>query len=114
MSDKFAPISMESLTRWIFTEFKTKGSIFGIDKGLFFKPSRHDKFKVKVYGTELETPFGAAAGPHTQMAQNIIASWLCGARFIELKTVQALDEIEVSKPCIDAIDAGYNVEWSRN
>ena len=113
MSDKFAPISMESLTRWIFTEFKTKGSIFGIDKGLFFKPSRHDKFKVKVYGTELETPFGAAAGPHTQMAQNIIASWLCGARFIELKTVQALDEIEVSKPCIDAIDAGYNVEWSQ-
>ena len=47
------------------------------------------------------------------MAQNIIAAWLCGARFIELKTVQTLDEIEVSKPCIDMQDEGYNVEWSQ-
>lgn len=113
MSDKFAPISMELLTHWIFTEFKTRGSIFGIGKELFFKPSRHDKFRVKVYGTELETPFGVAAGPHTQMAQNIIVAWLCGARFIELKTIQTLDELDISKPCIDALDAGYNVEWSQ-
>lgn len=113
MSDKFTPISMESLTHWIFAEFKTKGSIFGIDKRLFFKSAKHDKFKVKVYGTELETPFGVAAGPHTQMTQNIIASWLCGARFIELKTIQTLDKLEISKPCIDALDAGYNVEWSQ-
>ena len=113
MSDKFAPISMESLTHWIFTEYKTKGSIFGIDKSLFFRPDKKDKFKVEVYGTKLETPFGVAAGPHTQMAQNIIAAWLCGARFIELKTIQTLDELEISKPCIDALDAGYNVEWSQ-
>ena len=113
MSNRFAPISMESLTNWIFTEFKAKGSIFGIDKGLFFEPSRHDNFKVKVYDAELETPFGVAAGPHTQMAQNIIVSWLCGARFIELKTIQTLDELEVPKPCIDVLDAGYNVEWSQ-
>ena len=66
-----------------------------------------------VYGQPLETPFGVAAGPHTQMAQNIIVAWLCGARFIELKTVQTLDELEVNKPCIDAQDEGYNVEWSQ-
>ena len=65
------------------------------------------------YGVELETPFGVAAGPHSQMAQNIVAAWLCGARFIELKTVQTLDELEVSKPCIDMKDEGYNVEWSQ-
>ncbi len=61
----------------------------------------------------LETPFGVAAGPHTQMAQNIIVSWLVGARFIELKTVQTLDELDVNKPCIDIEDEGYNVEWSQ-
>ncbi len=47
------------------------------------------------------------------MAQNIIVSWLCGARFIELKTVQTLDELNVAKPCIDMQDVGYNVEWSQ-
>ena len=47
------------------------------------------------------------------MAQNIIVSWLVGARFIELKTVQTLDELDVNKPCIDIEDEGYNVEWSQ-
>ena len=56
---------------------------------------------------------GVAAGPHSQLSQNIVSSWLCGARFIELKTVQILDEIEVSRPCIDAEDETYNCEWSQ-
>ena len=47
------------------------------------------------------------------MAQNIIVSWLVGARFIELKTIQTLDELDVAKPCIDLEDEGYNVEWSQ-
>ncbi|MGC9375840.1 MAG: putative selenate reductase subunit YgfK, partial [Bacteroidales bacterium] len=54
-----------------------------------------------------------AAGPHTQMAQNIVASWLMGARYIELKTIQTLDELDVAKPCIDMQDEGYNCEWSQ-
>ncbi len=45
---------------------------------------------------------GPAAGPHTQLAQNIVTSWLTGGRFIELKTVQILDRLELEKPCIDA------------
>ncbi|MDA3863186.1 MAG: putative selenate reductase subunit YgfK, partial [Deltaproteobacteria bacterium] len=65
------------------------------------------------HGQLLETPLGVAAGPQTQLAQNIIAAWLAGARFIELKTVQTLDEIEVAKPCIDMEDEGYNCEWSQ-
>jgi NADPH-dependent glutamate synthase beta subunit-like oxidoreductase len=47
------------------------------------------------------------------MAQNIIVAWACGSRFLELKTVQTLDELEVNKPCIDLEDEGYNVEWSQ-
>ncbi|WP_250909195.1 DUF418 domain-containing protein, partial [Escherichia coli] len=41
------------------------------------------------------TPVGPAAGPHTQLAQNIVTSWLTGGRFIELKTVQILDRLEL-------------------
>lgn len=113
MSDRFRPISMEQLTGWVFTELERKGSIFGIPRSAFFVPDPADRFRVETYGTTLETPFGVAAGPHTQMAQNIVVAWLVGARFIELKTVQTLDELAVNKPCIDVEDEGYNVEWSQ-
>jgi putative selenate reductase len=76
-------------------------------------PRDNERFATTVFGQRIGTPFGPAAGPHTQMAQNIVAAWLCGARYIELKTVQTLDELDVSKPCIDMEDEGYNVEWSQ-
>jgi NADPH-dependent glutamate synthase beta subunit-like oxidoreductase len=113
MSDRFQPITMEQLTDWVFTEIEQKDSIFAIPRAAFFTPSEADRFRTLNYGTLLETPFGVAAGPHTQMAQNIVVSWLVGARFIELKTVQTLDELDVNKPCIDLEDEGYNVEWSQ-
>ena len=113
MSDRFHPISMEDLTDWVFDELEQRDSIFGIPRELFFTPQEADPFRLEVYGQPLETPFGVAAGPHTQMAQNIVVAWLCGARFIELKTVQNLDELDVNKPCIDMEDEGYNVEWSQ-
>lgn len=113
MSDRFQPIRMEQLVSWVFDELKGNDAIFGIPRRLFFVPGRSDPFAASVYGRRIETPYGVAAGPHTQMAQNIIAAWLCGARFIELKTVQTLDQIDVSKPCIDMQDEGYNCEWSQ-
>ncbi len=113
MSDRFHPISMEQLTDWVFTELEAKDSLFNVPRSAFFVPSADDRFRLSKYGVELDTPFGVAAGPHTQMAQNIIVSWLVGARLIELKTIQTLDELDVSKPCIDVEDEGYNVEWSQ-
>ena len=113
MSDRFHQITMEQLTDWVFTELEEKDSIFGIPRSSFFVPAETDRFRFEKYGQLLETPFGVAAGPHTQMAQNIIVSWLVGARFIELKTIQTLDELDVNKPCIDLEDEGYNVEWSQ-
>jgi len=113
MSDLFQPISADQLVAWVFCELDTRDSIFGIPRQHFFVPHEENPFRTSVYGHALETPFGPAAGPHSQMAQNIVASWLCGARYIELKTVQTLDVLDVSKPCIDMQDEGYNVEWSQ-
>ena len=113
MSDRFQPIAMDQLCGWIFRELETNRSLFGVPRDLFFLPQPGDRFTQRLYGSRLDTPFGVAAGPHTQMAQNIIVAWLCGARFIELKTVQTLDELNVAKPCIDMQDVGYNVEWSQ-
>jgi putative selenate reductase len=113
MSDRFHPLPLELITAWISDELEAKESVFGIPRDLFFTPKSCDPFRSMVYGQTIETPLGVAAGPHSQLTQNIIVAWLCGARFIELKTVQTLDQIEVSKPCIDMQDEGYNVEWSQ-
>ncbi len=66
-----------------------------------------------LFGKLLATPVGPSAGPHTQLSQNIVSSWLCGGRFIELKTVQAERRAGSPRPCIDMTDEGYNVEWSQ-
>jgi putative selenate reductase len=112
MSDRFQPIAFEQLTDWCFTELERKDSIFGVPVKAIFRPGL-PRYATSKYGHPLETPFGVAAGPHSQMAQNIVAAWLVGSRFLELKTVQTLDELEVPKPCIDCQDEGYNVEWSQ-
>ncbi|NOZ47196.1 MAG: putative selenate reductase subunit YgfK [Chlorobi bacterium] len=113
MSDKFHKISAAGLLTIIINEYENRKSIFGIESELFYKPEKKSVFNSIRYGKVLGTPLGVAAGPHTQLAQNIISAWLAGARFIELKTVQVLDELEVSKPCIDMQDEGYNCEWSQ-
>jgi putative selenate reductase len=113
MSELFRAISTEQLVAWIFRELDGRGSIFGIPRRCFFVPTEDAPYRARIFGQPLETPVGPAAGPHSQMAQNIIAAWLCGARYLELKTIQTLDVLDVSKPCIDMEDEGYNVEWSQ-
>ncbi len=113
MSDRFHPISISQLWQLLYTELQHEGKILGIDRSLFYQPGDHPEFHTRLFGHELASPLGVAAGPHSQMAQNIIASWLMGSRYIELKTIQTLDELDVSKPCIDMQDEGYNCEWSQ-
>ncbi len=72
MSDRFHPVSMEQLTDWAFTELMQRNALFNVPRPAFFVPRADDRFRRREYGVELETPFGVAAGPHTQMAQNIV------------------------------------------
>jgi putative selenate reductase len=114
MSDRMNPLDIVSLAHWIFAEYESNGSIFSIPKHAFYRRgSSSNLLRVGVFGRYIETPYGPAAGPHTQLAQNIICAYLTGCRFIELKTVQELDALEFEKPCIDAFDEGYNTEWSQ-
>lgn len=110
MGDLMRPVPFKELINRIFGEYRAAGSIFGIPKEQFFHP-QYGK-RISVFDEECATPLGPAAGPHTQLAQNIVASYLTGGRFMELKTVQILDTLEVEKPCIDAEDEGFNTEWS--
>ncbi len=112
MPTELHPLSFSELLRWALSELKHQGSVFGIPRELFYEP-RSEPFATEIFGETLATPIGPSAGPHTQMSQNIVSAWLCGGRFIELKTVQILDELEIPRPCIDVADEGYNVEWSQ-
>ena len=112
MSDRFHPVPIGPLARLLKEDYETRHEMLGIPKALFWDP-KEPLLHTGIFGKTLETPLGVAAGPHTQLAGNIVAAWLVGARFIELKTIQTLDELDVAKPCIDAEDLTFNCEWSQ-
>ena len=111
MSELMTPIPFRELMTWITTEYRRDGAVFGVHK-----PYKAGVKKLPIFGEAIETPFGPAAGPNTQLAQNIIAGYFAGARFFELKTVQKMDGADlaacINRPCILAEDECYNCEWS--
>jgi putative selenate reductase len=114
MSETMKIQPFDHLLRWILKELNENQSLFDIHRSAFYKPKADSPFATpNLFGHYLATPIGPAAGPHTQLTQNILCSWLTGGRFIELKTVQIMDELEIPRPCIDMEDEGYNVEWSQ-
>ncbi|HWR41758.1 putative selenate reductase subunit YgfK [Sporomusa sp.] len=109
MGDLMRPVPLPELVARIIEEYAADRSVFGYPASHFFHKQNGKTFSL--FGETIETAVGPAAGPHTQLAQNIVAAYLAGARFIELKTVQE-HEPPVAKPCIDADDEGFNTEWS--
>ena len=112
MSEVMTPMSFDQLVEWVLQEKKKRGTVFG-QHHAYRADGTHNR---TMFGRTLETPIGPAAGPHTQMTQNIVAAYYAGSRFFELKTVQIMDGEElaacINRPCIKADDEGYNCEWS--
>ena len=110
MSDVMRPVKFKNLLRWMLEEYQNQNSIFSVPEDKIFY--KNDKAYFEIFGEKCETAIGPAAGPHTQQAPNLVAAYLAGGRFFELKTVQIMDSLEIEKPCIDVPDEGYNTEWS--
>ena len=107
------PLSLPILATRMLRELREHGSVFDLPKKSFFLGDAAHDFSVSMHGHRVASPLGPAAGPHTQMAQNLVLSWLAGCRILELKTVQIRDELTIPRPCIDMATIGYNVEWSQ-
>ncbi len=94
-------------------EAQASQAIFDLPARKWFIPDGDLDFSAIHFSRRAATPVGPAAGPHTQLAQNIVLAWLAGSRIIELKTVQVNDRLEIPRPCIHVPNIGYNVEWSQ-
>jgi len=112
MSD-LAPYPLGTLARRMLRELDAHQSIFDLPARKFVLGDARRDLSVRFHGHTAATPFGPAAGPNTQLAQNIVLSWLAGGRVMELKTVQINDRLTIPRPCIDMQTVGYNVEWSQ-
>ena len=108
------PQTFETLLRRMLVEHERTGAIYDLEaREIWRGPSAGFDLSVRNHGALAATGVGPAAGPHAQLAQNIVLAWLGGARILELKTIQVLDRLEIPRPCIDAQNVGFNVEWSQ-
>src|SRR5262245_20309647 len=109
---ELAPYPFGRLINRIFRDLARGEDILDLPQRRIFRGAPRD-LSVRFHGKVAATPLGPAAGPHSQLAQNIVLSFLGGARIIELKTVQINDRLKIPRPCIDVTTVGYNVEWSQ-
>jgi putative selenate reductase len=107
------PAPFPLLLRRMLRECEGEQKVFDLPARRFWRGPDDLDTAVVVHGHRVANPAGPAAGPHGQMAQNVLLSWLAGGRFLELKTVQVNDRLAVPRPCIDMETVGYNVEWSQ-
>jgi putative selenate reductase len=110
---ELVPAPFPNLVRRLFREYEREGKVFDLPARRFWHGDPELDTGVTFHGRRAANPVGPAAGPQDQMAQNIVLAWLAGSRILELKTVQIDDRLTIPRPCIDATNVGYNVEWSQ-
>ncbi|MBA2284686.1 MAG: glutamate synthase [Ktedonobacteraceae bacterium] len=107
------PAPLSHLLKRAYHEPARQQTIYDLPLKEMYRGTPGLDFSVHFHGLPAGTPLGPAAGPQDQLAQNIVLAWLGGSRIIELKTVQILDELTINRPCIDATNIGFNIEWSQ-
>jgi putative selenate reductase len=110
---ELCPVPLPQLVSRMLRELEEDQAIFDLPREKFFLGSPGLDLTARFQDHTAWTPLGPAAGPHTQLAQNVLLGFLGGGRIFELKTVQILDELKIPRPCIDLTSVGYNVEWSQ-
>src|SRR4051812_20331318 len=108
------PAPFKDLVSRMYAEVRMQEELYGLPRKKWWTPRINDpdltaRFHDQIAGNAS----GTAAGPQTQMAQNILLSYAAGGRILELKTVQVNDRLTIPRPCIDVTNIGYNVEWSQ-
>jgi len=81
---ELVPVPLQVLLRRAHHEFRRRRAIFDLPERKFRRPANPSgpalDLSVAYAGTRAANPIGPAAGPHTQLAQNVALGWLAGAR----------------------------------
>src|SRR5579862_8164397 len=107
------PAPFPDLVKRMFLEPERQQTIFDLPLKKMYVPDPSLDTSVLFHGRRAANPVGPTAGPQTQMAQNLVLSWIGGSRILELKTVQIDDQLVINRPCIDMANVGYNIEFSQ-
>ncbi|MCH7871297.1 MAG: glutamate synthase, partial [Planctomycetes bacterium] len=108
------PAPFRDLVTRLYREPATQDALFELPRRHWYLPKADQPdLSVRFHDAKAGNPSGPAAGPHTQMAQNLLLSYVAGGRILELKTVQVDDQLTIGRPCIDMTNVGYNIEWSQ-
>lgn len=111
---ELVPAPFADLVTRLHREPVVNDTLFGLPRRKWWTPAADaPDLAVRFHGHRAGNPLGPAAGPHTQMAQNLLLSYAAGSRILELKTVQVNDRLTIGRPCIDMTNVGYNIEWSQ-
>ena len=111
---ELVPQPFADLVTRLYAETRTNESAFALPRKKWYLPDPSEAdLTVQFHGQRAGNASGPAAGPQTQMAQNLWLSYAAGGRILELKTVQVNDRLKIPRPCIDVTNIGYNVEWSQ-
>ena len=111
---ELVPAPFADLVTRLYREPRTQDALFELPRRKWWLPDDSTPdLSVAFHGRRAGNPAGPAAGPHTQMAQNLLLSYAAGGRILELKTVQVNDRLTIGRPCIDLTNVGYNIEWSQ-
>jgi len=107
------PAPFSNLLRRAYYEPQCQQTIYDLPLKEMYRGFANVDLSARFHGLPAGTPLGPAAGPQDQLAQNLVMAWLGGSRIIEMKTIQILDELVINRPCIDATNIGFNIEWSQ-
>lgn len=81
MSDIMYPVSFGHLMNHILTEYATHNRVYNVER---MHTTGTDQ-RLSLFGRNLENPLGPAAGPHTQLAQNLVAAYVGGFPILRIK-----------------------------
>ncbi len=107
----FRPVPLSLLIRQGAKGYDRDRTVFGIHRRAMFRGVPGCDMRQAVVGGEIGAPLGLASGPHTQLARNIAAGYLAGARWFELKTVRRAAD-RPDRPTIFPGEAPRHREWT--
>ena len=106
------PAAFADLVTRLYREPVVQNSVFGLPRAKWYQPAADDPdLAVNTLGGTAGNPAGPAAGPHTQLAQNMLLAYVAGGRILELKTVQAERVARSLRPYINIGAVGLCANW---